>query len=139
MVTELFTLRLTLERLPNQKPMEEIAIIPRPSQLDDWTLYEQLERKRIRKTEGKAKLDDWTAGRKVERAERVEWRRSRDHKTMLRETELANAAADVGALRQAMFWPGATSTEVKRRKLSDIDTALLPPTEVPEEEEALDK
>lgn len=106
-------------------------------------LYEQLERNRVRKTEGKTKFDEWTAGRKVERTERVEWRRSRDLKTVMREMELAEAAAQSGALRSAMYWPGggpgagvmSAFTEPKRRKLSEIDTDLLPPEEVPEEEE----
>lgn len=149
MVSEVYTLRLTLERLPHQTPMEEIANIPKPSQLDDWRLYEQLERARVRKTEGRTKFDEWTAGRKVERAERAEWRLSRDLRIALLEKELADAAADVGALRSAMYWPGgdpgvgtgasaasaSTFTEPKRRKLSEIDTNLLPPREVPEEEE----
>lgn len=144
MVSEVYTLRLTLERLPNQKPMDEITHIPKPSQLDDWNLYEQLERARVRKTEGKTKFDEWTAGRKVERAERAEWRRSKDLKIMLREKELAEAAvADIGTLRSVMYWPGGNPTAVaaspftepRRRKLSEIDTDLLPPPEVSEEED----
>lgn len=39
MVSEVYTLRLTLERLPNQKPMDELINIPRPSQLDDCKCY----------------------------------------------------------------------------------------------------
>lgn len=141
MVSEIYTLRLTLERLAHQKPMDEITCIPRPSQLDDWKLYEQLERARVRKTEGKTKFDEWTTGRVLERTERASWRRSRELKTDLREKELADAASAISALRSAVYWPGnaggiATSgfTEPQRRKLS-IEPALSPPPEVPEEEE----
>lgn len=129
MASEIYTLRLTLERFPNQKPMNDILNIPKPSQLDDWNLYEKLERTRIRKTEGQAKFDDWTAGRSVERLERNQWRRSREFRISLREKQLAAAAAAVGALHSAIYLG-----EPKRRKLSDIDTDLLPPFEVPEEE-----
>lgn len=142
-VSEIYTLRLIIDRLPNQKPMEEITIIPRPSQLDDWNLYEQLERGQIRKTEGKTKFDVWTAGRKVERGERDQFHRNRELKISLREKELADAAADIGALRSAMYWPGGGGgsaasgfTEARRRELSETDAALLlPPSEIPEEEE----
>lgn len=126
MASEIYTMRLGLERFPNQKPMSEILTIPKPSQLDEWDLYEQLERSRVRKTEGKAKFDDWTAGRSVERTERNQWRRSRELRISLRETELATAA---GALHSTIYLG-----EPKRRKLSDFDTGLLPPSEVPEEE-----
>ncbi|KAF3770145.1 hypothetical protein M406DRAFT_245904 [Cryphonectria parasitica EP155] len=78
MASEVYTLRLTLERLPGQTPMEKITTIPKPSQLDEWLLYEQLERDHIRQTEGQIKLDDWTIARNVERIERDEWRRSRE-------------------------------------------------------------
>lgn len=129
MASEVYTLRLTLERFPNQKPMEDILNIPKPSQLDDWKLYEQLERTRIRKTEGQAKLDEWTAGRKAERIERNQWRHSREFKISLRDKELGAAAAAVGALHSAIYLG-----EPKRRKLRDIDTDLLSPSEMPEEE-----
>ncbi|KAJ4422430.1 hypothetical protein N0V82_002878 [Gnomoniopsis sp. IMI 355080] len=129
MASEMYTLRLTLQRLPNQIPMEDILSIPKPSQLDEWNLYEQLERTRIRKTEGQAKFDDWTVGRKVERTERSQWRRSREFRISLREKEPAAAAAAVGALHSAIYFGTP-----RRRKLSDIDTDLLPPPEVPEEE-----
>jgi hypothetical protein len=70
-------MRIVLDRLPGQTPMDEILHIPRPSQLDDWSLYEKLERERIKQTEGEAILTEWIIRRDVERVERDHWRRSR--------------------------------------------------------------
>lgn len=129
MASDIYTLRLTLERLSNQNPMDNIIDIPKPSQLDDWKLYEELESTQVRATEGKAKFDDWIAGRSVERIERTQWRHSRDIKIKLREQELSVAMVEGCALQS-----GGPLGQPKRRKLSDIDTDLLPPSEVPEEE-----
>lgn len=108
--TELYTLRLTLERVPGQRHMDDVLRIPKPSQLDDWKLYEQLERDRIRQTEGKVKFDHWTDLRVAEKQERESWRRSRES-------------------------PGGQSPQARRRRVSDIETDLLPALEVPEEED----
>lgn len=118
--TDLYTLRLTLERVRGQKSMDEVIKIPKPSQLDDWKIYEQLERGWIRQTEGKAKLKDWTMVRIAEREERSSWRSSR-----VLGPKIASQDFDAGG--------GPLSP--RRRRLSDIDTRLLPP---PEEEEEAD-
>lgn len=129
MASDIYTLRLTLERLQNQKSMEKIVEIPKPSQLDDWKLYEELESTRVRETEGKAKFDNWLAGRSVERIERTQWRHSRDIKLKHRQQELSAAVGEGWVLQSS-----GPLGQPKRRKLSDIDTDLLPPSEVPEEE-----
>lgn len=85
MTSEVYTLRLTLERLPRQRSMDEILLIPKPSQLDDWILYEELERDRIRQTQGLVKFDDWTIARDLERLERDQWRRSNVFRSALLE------------------------------------------------------
>lgn len=124
--TDLYTLRLTLERIPGQRHMDNILQIPKPSQLDDWKLYEQLERDRIRRTEGKVKFDHWTNIRNAEKLERESWRHGRESKIIgTRDAE-------------AMGGPSSPSSPSlpRRRKLSDIDTDLLPALEVPEEEDA---
>lgn len=133
---DIYTLRLTLERLPGQKPMEELMRIPRPSQLDDWLLYEQLERKRIRQTEGQLKLDDWTKGRADERIEREQWRHSREFSKLLAAKDKESERAEAGGGHHSWgSWTGSSTGG--RRKWSDIDTDLLPPPEVDEEQEAL--
>ncbi|EMT63972.1 PUA-like domain-containing protein [Fusarium oxysporum II5] len=49
---------LTLERVEDQKPIEDILHIPRPSEMDDWELYEKYEGEAIKKHKGnKALLD----------------------------------------------------------------------------------
>lgn len=116
LANDLYTIRLTLERLPNQIPLQEIAVIPKPSQLDDWNLYEQLECDQIRHTEGQVRFDDWTVARDVERFERDLWRRNRESR---------------GSLR----YDGSGNTTPQRSRLSDVDTDLSPPTEVDEEQE----
>lgn len=122
MTTEVYTLRLALERLPKQIPVEQITPIPRPSQLDEWHLYEQLERDRIRQVEGQVKLDDWTTARNVERIDRDQWRRSREFKVSMRDDPVTSMLPAGGG-------------QPHRRKLSDVETDLLPPRELDEEEE----
>ncbi|PSR94435.1 PUA-like domain-containing protein [Coniella lustricola] len=120
MVNDMYALRLTLERMPNQGPLEQITAIPKPSQLDDWNLYEQLERTQIKNTEGQVRLNSWTVARDVERFERDLWRRSRESKV-----RLCDKIRD----------DGSGSTTPQRRKLSDIETDLMPPIETDEEQE----
>ena len=62
-----------LERLPGQNPMKEVLKIPRPSQIDDWALYERLEREVIQQRDGDGKLTEWTTTQEKERAERDYW------------------------------------------------------------------
>lgn len=129
MASEVYTLRLTLERLPGQKPMDQIIQIPRPSQLDDWHLYEQLERDQIRQTQGRVKFDNWTIARDVERIERDQWRRNRGFRNSTRDRDRDEA----GGGHHSVGW-SLGGDPAQRRRLSDIDTDLLPPSEVEEEE-----
>ncbi|KAM0276777.1 hypothetical protein ACHAQH_006426 [Verticillium albo-atrum] len=50
--SEKHRLELTLERLPGQIAMAEVLAVPRPSQLDDWELYETCEAETTRKRMG---------------------------------------------------------------------------------------
>ncbi|KAK7717636.1 hypothetical protein SLS64_003131 [Diaporthe eres] len=122
--TEMYTMRLILERVPGQTPIDEILHIPRPSQLDDWILYEKLERERIKQTEGDARLTEWIIRRDKERIERGHWRRSRAFKS---EMSLSNSRAPAAG--------GGGEYEFYRRRLSDINTDLVPYSEDPEGEE----
>lgn len=111
--------------------MSQILRIPKPSQLDDWHLYEKLEKERIKQTQGEVKFVDWAIAKDQERIERDHWRRSRDFKTTL----ASQAAADEGKRRANT---GQIAPEQKgpavRRKLSDIDMDLDTFYEVPEEQ-----
>ncbi|RYP56892.1 hypothetical protein DL771_011534 [Monosporascus sp. 5C6A] len=75
--TNTHRLELTLERVADQKPIEDITGIPKPSQLDDWKLFEKLEGGKIRLTQGEASYLEWKLSRQREMVEREEWRRSR--------------------------------------------------------------
>lgn len=117
-------MRFILERVPGQTPMDEILHIPRPSQLDDWILYEKLERERIKQTEGDARLTEWMIRRDKERIERGHWRRSRAFKSEWKLNSTRAQEASIGGVQDSY-----------RRKISDIDTGLVPYSEEPEDEE----
>lgn len=119
-------MRLILERVPGQTSINEILHIPRPSQLDDWSLYEKLERERIKQTEGEARLTEWVIARDKERIERGHWRRSRAFKSEMRLSSPRAPEAGVAA---------GVAQESYRRRISDIGMDLIPPYEEPEAEE----
>ncbi|KAI1457595.1 PUA-like domain-containing protein [Annulohypoxylon moriforme] len=76
--TNLYRLELTLERSPDQKKsLDEIRKIPRPSQLDDWNLYEKLEGDKIKLLQGETTYLEWKLRRQEENIEREDWRRAR--------------------------------------------------------------
>lgn len=123
-------MRLTLQRVAGQTPIDEISHIPRPSQLDDWRLYEKLERERIKQTEGDARLTDWIIRRDEERIKRAHWRRSRAFKSEMKLNSPRSTGAAAGAE------PGAGGAQAfYRRRISDLDTDLVPYSEEPEKEE----
>lgn len=43
---------LILERVKSQPPIEDIEMVPRPSQIDDWGLYSQYAEELVRKRLG---------------------------------------------------------------------------------------
>ncbi|RBR10852.1 uncharacterized protein FIESC28_09285 [Fusarium coffeatum] len=57
-VSERHHMMLTLERVSDQQPIEDVLNIPRPSELDDWDLYQKYESELIKQKRGsKAFLD----------------------------------------------------------------------------------
>ena len=77
LMSNMHRLELTLERVAGQKPIKEVAQIPRPSQLDDWHLFEKLEGDKIKRARGDAGFLEWKLRRKHEKEDREEWKRSR--------------------------------------------------------------
>ncbi|KAI0145708.1 hypothetical protein F4776DRAFT_607617 [Hypoxylon sp. NC0597] len=76
--TGLYRLELTLERVPDQKmSLEDLKGIPRPSQLDDWNLYEKLEGDKIKLLQGEASYLEWKLRRQEEKIDREDWRRAK--------------------------------------------------------------
>ena len=61
---------LTLERVPKQKPLEEIRCIPRPSQLDDWALHEKIESNVVKRL-GRSEYTTWTIRREDLQAQKT--------------------------------------------------------------------
>lgn len=102
--TDLYTLKVVLERLPRQKPMREILQIPKPSQLDDWAWYEKLEKEAIEQREGAVRLSDWQAAREKEITERDYWREVRKRNRETARNSGAGGGSDTPGLRQTQ-WP----------------------------------
>ncbi|KAI0834928.1 PUA-like domain-containing protein [Hypoxylon sp. FL0890] len=76
--TGVYRLELTLERVPDQKKsLEEIQSIPRPSQLDDWNLFEKLEGDKIKLVQGDTSYLEWKLRLQEEKIDREDWRRAR--------------------------------------------------------------
>ncbi|KAI1330439.1 hypothetical protein F5Y16DRAFT_396407 [Xylariaceae sp. FL0255] len=75
--TNAHRLELTLERVEHQTSFDEICKLPKPSQLDDWNLYERLEGKHVRLTQGETSFLEWKLKREQEKIERQAWRRAK--------------------------------------------------------------
>ncbi|KAH8653446.1 PUA-like domain-containing protein [Xylariales sp. PMI_506] len=75
MVTDTYKVELTLERVWEQIPMETLQMIPKPSQLDDWCLYEKLEGDKIKLVDGDARFLEWSLQQEEERLDREDWKR----------------------------------------------------------------
>ncbi|KAI0546207.1 hypothetical protein F4679DRAFT_575572 [Xylaria curta] len=72
-----YKLELTLERAADQRPFTEIRKIPKPSQLDDWALYEKLEGDKIKLLQGESSYLEWKLKLEEERIDREDWQRMR--------------------------------------------------------------
>jgi hypothetical protein len=77
-ITDIYRLELTLTRVRDQKAMEALKRFPRPSQLDDWKLYEKLEGEKIKLIEGGTKYFEWMNQREKERLDRENYKRTRE-------------------------------------------------------------
>ncbi|ROV98986.1 hypothetical protein VSDG_03831 [Cytospora chrysosperma] len=124
--TDLYTMKVILQRLPRQKPMREVLQIPKPSQLDDWAWYEKLEKEAINQREGAVRLSDWQAAREKEITERDYWREVRERNRELDRNGEAGRGSESPSPRQTQ-WP-------RRSKKPGIGTGLGTP-EWPRKEE----
>jgi hypothetical protein len=71
-----YRLVLTLERVARQRPFEDIRNIPKPSQLDDWTLFDKLEGDKVKLLQGEPSYLEWKLRRQEEKFDCEEWRRA---------------------------------------------------------------
>ncbi|PON28036.1 hypothetical protein TGAM01_v203173 [Trichoderma gamsii] len=67
---------VTLERIAGQPSMADLAKVPRPSQMDDWVLFEKFEGEMIRQNHGEQSFLDWKVMKAQERMEQQQWRRA---------------------------------------------------------------
>ncbi|KAF7543880.1 hypothetical protein G7046_g9911 [Stylonectria norvegica] len=74
--TELHRVILTLERVEGQCPMEEIVQIPRPSQLDDWLLFEKYEGEMVKQRRGDQGFLEWKIEKGQERIDKEQYKRA---------------------------------------------------------------
>ncbi|KAI1818700.1 hypothetical protein GGS20DRAFT_526551 [Poronia punctata] len=72
-----YRLQLTLERKAGQRPFEEVRRVPKPSQLDDWALYEKLEGDKVKQMLGQTRYLGWKLRQQEEKVDREQWRRAK--------------------------------------------------------------
>lgn len=68
-----YGVKLIMDRLPNQKSVNELRLVPVPSQVDDWLLQVKVMGDDIRLREGKEEYDKWKDGETKEAEERRLW------------------------------------------------------------------
>ncbi|KAL7946309.1 PUA-like domain-containing protein [Trichoderma barbatum] len=76
MQTRLHRTVITLERISGQPNMTDLAKVPRPSQMDDWVLFEKFEGEMIRQHHGEQSFLEWKLMKAQERMEQRQWRRA---------------------------------------------------------------
>ncbi|KAL7937568.1 PUA-like domain-containing protein [Trichoderma chlorosporum] len=74
--TRLHRTVVTLERIPGQPNMVDLAKVPQPSQMDDWLLFEKFEGEMIRQHRGEQSFLEWKLLKAQERMEQRQWRRA---------------------------------------------------------------
>ncbi len=65
---------MTLERLGGQNPLEKLADIPRPSQVDDWILFEKYEGEMVKRRQGKEAFTVWKVAKAKEKVDHEQWK-----------------------------------------------------------------
>ncbi|KAJ9154729.1 PUA-like domain-containing protein [Pleurostoma richardsiae] len=81
--TNIYRLEVTLDRVKGQKSMDDVKKTPKPSQIDDWHLYEKLESEWIKQRQGDTAFMDWRMRREEEKVDREQWRRTREFRSSL--------------------------------------------------------
>lgn len=76
-MSDTYRLELKLQRVLEQRPMDELKRIPKPSQLDDWALYQKLEGNEMKRI-GNSKYMEWNIQMEEEKLDRESWRRDRE-------------------------------------------------------------
>ena len=79
-----------MERVPGQRPMDELLQIPRPSQMDDWLIFEKYEGEMVKKRQGNEAFTEWKVEKAQEKVDHSQWER------------VARMAADLMQRKEAM-------------------------------------
>jgi hypothetical protein len=80
--TETYKLEVTLERVKDQRSLEEICRIPRPSQMDDYVMYKKMECEIIKQKFGEQGLAHWKERKEEQAIEWQQWRRTESVEAM---------------------------------------------------------
>lgn len=64
---------LMLERVPGQRSFNAVLQVPKPSQLDDWALYEDLIRRDYRERHGDEAFGAWKVFEEEQRTEKEQF------------------------------------------------------------------
>lgn len=73
----IFRCQLVLERVSSQTPFNDVLRFPRPSQLDDWVLYEKLIGDHYRKRQGDIQYIKWKDLEEEQRADKEQFIKSK--------------------------------------------------------------
>lgn len=102
-----------LEPANDWRMTDELMQIPKPSQLDDWRLYQKLEVERIKHEKGEAAAIDWGIWNTTDNFEREEAKRIRTFK--------ASVKASIPQNEKLLHGPKAEGTQrSERRKSGDL-------------------
>ncbi|RCI11094.1 hypothetical protein L249_7184 [Ophiocordyceps polyrhachis-furcata BCC 54312] len=82
--TSIYRVVLTLQRVPEQRPMHKMVLVPLPSQLDDWRLFQKYEGDMVRQKRGEQGFLEWKTAKAEERVILAQWRRAMELGTELR-------------------------------------------------------
>jgi hypothetical protein len=108
-----YTLEMHLEPAQDWRMTDELMQIPKPSQLDDWRLYQKLEIERIKHEKGEAAAIDWGIWNSTDNLEREEAKRVRTFKASVKASIVPNDKLVYGPKGE-----GAQRSE--RRKSGDL-------------------
>ncbi|KAK0669692.1 hypothetical protein QBC41DRAFT_105860 [Cercophora samala] len=113
-----YKLELALERVANkQKLMREVLKVPRPSQMDEWNLFEKLEADKVRQVQGEAASYAWKLQREEARVEREMWKRAHKFRESISSASVLNSAGseEKGARRKSEALKMISPGKVKER------------------------
>ncbi|ODA78831.1 hypothetical protein RJ55_06215 [Drechmeria coniospora] len=74
--TGLHRLVLILERVPGQILLDRLVMIPRPSQLDDWHLFQRYEGEIMRYMRGEQGYLEWKAAEEEQKVDIGQWKQA---------------------------------------------------------------